>query len=125
MNLQAPPSGPQPPSNLELFVCQRVSAELQPMLEGWKDAVRAELLQVREASADAGDWREAVSSELADLRVEQQRAAASLEATTARLAEAPRRSGRRGESCAAWKRVQKKARQENADPKKVVRSVPA
>ena len=50
---------PPQPSNLELFVCQRVSAELQPLLDGWRDAVRLELHAVREASADAAEWREA------------------------------------------------------------------
>ena len=79
----------QRPSNLELFVCQRVSAELQPLLDSWRDAVRGELLSVREATADAADWREAVSAELAELRGEQQRAAASLTTTASQLAEAP------------------------------------
>lgn len=88
----APPPQPralQPPSNLELFVCQRVSAELQPLLDGWRDAVRRELLSVREASADASDWREAVSAELAELRGEQQRSSESLADASARLAESP------------------------------------
>ena len=80
---------PSRPNNLELFVCQRLSAELQPLLDGWCEAVRRELLAVREASADAAEWREAVSAELAQLRSEQQRAAESLEGTSSRLAEMP------------------------------------
>ena len=70
-------------------MCQRVSAELQPLLDGWRDAVRLELHAVREASADAAEWREAVSAELSELRSEQERAADSIGSTSARLAEAP------------------------------------
>ena len=77
------------PSNLELFVCQRVSAELQPLLDGWRDAVRAELIAVRDASADAAEWREAVSGELGSLLQEQHRTANGLAAASAKLAEAP------------------------------------
>lgn len=82
-------SHPPQPSNLELFVCQRVSAELQPLLDGWRDAVRLELHAVREASADAAEWREAVSAELSELRSEQERGAESLGSVSKRLAEAP------------------------------------
>ena len=28
------------PSQTELFVCQRVQAELQPLLDGWREQVR-------------------------------------------------------------------------------------
>ena len=77
------------PSNLELFVCQRVSAELQPLLDGWRDAVRTELLAVRDASADAAEWREAVSSELGNLLHEQQRTASGLASANETLAQAP------------------------------------
>lgn len=80
---------PGVPSNLELFVVQRVSAELQPLLDRWRDAVRGELLAVREASADAAEWREAVSSELSTLRAGQQRTADTLATASARLEEAP------------------------------------
>jgi len=74
---------------LELFVCQRVSAELQPLLDGWRDAVRTELLAVRDASADAAEWREAVSSELGNLLHEQQRTASGLASANETLAQAP------------------------------------
>ena len=87
-----PPPPPRPtaqPSNLELFVCQRVSAELQPLLDGWRDSVRAELLAVREASSDAAEWREAVSAELTSVLAEQRRTTDAVSAASARLAEAP------------------------------------
>ena len=69
-------------------MCQRVSAELQPLLDGWRDAV-ARAHAVREASADAAEWREAVSAELSELRSEQERGAESLGSVSKRLAEAP------------------------------------
>ena len=60
---------PTPTNNLELFVCERVAAELQPLLDEWRDAVRSELHAIQDVSADATDWREAVSLELSELHV--------------------------------------------------------
>ena len=80
---------PTPTNNLELFVCERVAAELQPLLDEWRDAVRSELHAIQDVSADATDWREAVSVELSEMRAQQDRSWTSLQATAAKLADVP------------------------------------